>query len=36
MRFTILRLTMLGLLLAATGCSGRCGIFDRGFPVCGV
>lgn len=36
MRATILRLAVLGILLAAAGCGGRCGIFDRGYPLCGV
>lgn len=36
MRSAFLRLAMLGLLLALAGCGGRCGVLDRGFPVCGV
>jgi hypothetical protein len=36
MRFTVPGLAMPGLLVAATGCGGRCGVLDRGYPVCGV
>lgn len=36
MRQAILRLALLGIVLAVAGCGGRCGIFDRGFPVCGI
>jgi hypothetical protein len=32
----ILRLALLGLILAAAACGGRCGPFDRGYPLCGL
>jgi predicted small lipoprotein YifL len=36
MRRVGVRLSGLILLLALAGCGGRCGIFDKGFPLCGI
>jgi hypothetical protein len=33
-----LRLALLATLLVVglAGCGGRCGIFDKGYPLCGL
>jgi len=36
MRGRFLQLALFGAMLLLAGCGGRCGIFDKGYPLCGL